>query len=213
MVGAEHAFVHAREWLGTAAAQPSSGERERALAELARRYLVGHGPATEADLAKWAGLPLRDARAGLRTIGAELVELGGGLVDLASRRRDGEEPDVVGGPAADPAVGAGEPATSLPPRLLPSWDPSLVGWTSREPILRPADEPHVIPPGGGLFRPFATVDGVAAATWGVRRLGERLEVRIDPFRRLDPEAVAALDVEVEDVARFEGRTLVGSPFA
>jgi hypothetical protein len=91
--------------------------------------------------------------------------------------------------------------------------PSLVGWTRREPVLSRADEPLVIPPGGGLFRPFATVDGVAAATWGVRRLGDRLEVRIDPFRRLDPEAIAALDVEAEDVARFEGRTLVGSPFA
>jgi hypothetical protein len=117
MIGAEHAFVHTREWLGTASVPPSSGERERALAELARRYLGGHGPATDADLARWAGLPLRDARAGLRTIGGELVEIGGGLVDLASRRPDGEQPDVVPGPAS----GAAEPATTLPPRLLPSW--------------------------------------------------------------------------------------------
>ena len=213
MIGAEHAFVHAREWLGTAVVPPSSGERERALAELARRYLVGHGPATDADLAKWAGLPLRDARAGLRTIGAELVEIGGGLVDLASRRPDWEQPDVAAGPAVGAGAGPAEPATTLPPRLLPSWDPSLVGWTSRGPILRRADEPNVIPPGGGLFRPFATVDGVAAATWGVRRLGERLEVRIDPFRALEPDAVAALDAEAEDVACFEGRRLVRSPFA
>jgi hypothetical protein len=31
-------------------------------AELARRYLVGHQPADDRDLARWAGLPLRDAR-------------------------------------------------------------------------------------------------------------------------------------------------------
>ena len=44
--------------------------RDVALAELARRYLAGHGPAGDRDLARWAGLPLRDARAGLRAIGA-----------------------------------------------------------------------------------------------------------------------------------------------
>ena len=41
-------------------------DRDSALAELARRFLAGHAPADERDLAKWAGLPLRDARAGLR---------------------------------------------------------------------------------------------------------------------------------------------------
>ena len=204
MIGSQHAFVHAREWLGTAAEPLSPDDRDRALAELARRDLVGHGPATDADLAKWAGLPLREARVGLRTIGAELEDLGGGLVDLAGRH------DAR---LAAPGAAAAEPAQPLPPRLLPSWDPSLVGWAGREPILRQIDEPRVIPPGGGLFRPFATVDGVAAATWGLRRLGERLEVRIDPFRPLDSEAIEALQAEAQDVARFEGRTLAGSPFA
>lgn len=40
-------------------------EREAALAELVRRYVGGHGPATERDLAYWATLTLRDVRAGL----------------------------------------------------------------------------------------------------------------------------------------------------
>src|SRR4029077_20228317 len=57
-----------------------------ALAELARRYLAGHGPADDRDLARWAGLPLRDARAGLGAIASDLVEREDGLVDLAKRR-------------------------------------------------------------------------------------------------------------------------------
>jgi hypothetical protein len=61
MIGAEHAFVLVRDWLGE---QPPV-DRDRALAELARRYLAGHAPADERDLAKWAGLPLRDARVAL----------------------------------------------------------------------------------------------------------------------------------------------------
>jgi len=191
----EHTFTHARDWLGVEARPLSAEEGERALAELARRYLNGHGPATERDLAKWAGLPLRDARAGLRSIGGELAEFEGGLVDMAAR---------LPGSAASRAWAVDGP---LPPRLLPAFDPCLLGWREREPFVRPADVPRVIPEGGGMFRPVATIDGVAAATWGIRRQGDRLAVRIDLFEPIDPEAEAALRVEAEDVARFEGRRL------
>jgi hypothetical protein len=193
MRAGEHAFAHTREWLGVAAAPLTGEARERALAELARRYLIGHGPATDGDLAKWVGLPLRDARAGLRSIGGELVELEDGLVDLAGRR----QPSGPGG--------------QLPPRVLPAFDPCLLGWRQREPFLQLADEPRAIPVGGGLFRPVATVDGVAAATWSVRRQVGKISVRIDPFRPLQPAAAAALHAEIEDVARFEGRILVANP--
>lgn len=187
--GGEHAFARTRDWLAAEAKPLSTEGRETALSELARRYLIGHGPATERDLAKWAGLPLRDARAGLRSIGRELVEFQGELVDLSGRTP----------PAPD--------SQPLPPRLLPAFDPCLLGWREREPFLRRSDEPMVIPEGGGLFRAVATVDGVAAATWGIRRQGGRVAISIDPFEPLDPAAQAALRAEAEDVARFEGKTL------
>src|SRR5581483_6408400 len=56
LVGAQHAFALVRDWLGP----PPPVDRASALAELARRYLAGHGPAGARDLATWAGLPLRD---------------------------------------------------------------------------------------------------------------------------------------------------------
>jgi hypothetical protein len=70
LVGGKHAYVLARDWLGP----PPRFDRERALAELARRYLGGHSPADERDLAKWAGLPLRDARAGLEAATGTVAE-------------------------------------------------------------------------------------------------------------------------------------------
>src|SRR5688572_10872776 len=39
--------------------------RDEALAELARRYFSGHGPATLADFVWWSGLTVTDARSGL----------------------------------------------------------------------------------------------------------------------------------------------------
>jgi hypothetical protein len=50
MVNGKHAFVLVRDWLP----KPKPIARDAALAELARRYLAGHGPATDRDLARWA---------------------------------------------------------------------------------------------------------------------------------------------------------------
>ena len=65
MAGAKQAYVLVRDWLG----KPKPVDRDRALGEVARRYLVGHAPATDRDLARWAGISLGDARAGLAAAG------------------------------------------------------------------------------------------------------------------------------------------------
>ncbi|HXH88826.1 MAG TPA: winged helix DNA-binding domain-containing protein [Gaiellaceae bacterium] len=169
MLGREHAYVLARDWLG----EPARVDRDAALAELARRFLAGHGPADERDLAKWAGVPLQDARAGLTAIAQELVERGG-LVDLASKP----------GPAALP-----------PPRLLGSYDPVLHGWRSREPIL---GSHQGVVTSNGLFRPFALARGRAVATW---RLAAG-RVSIEPFAPLSRPVAAALERDATEVERF-----------
>jgi Winged helix DNA-binding domain len=66
MAGKKQAYVLVRDWLPDA----KPVDRDRALGEFARRYLAGHGPATDRDLARWAGIPLRDARAGLAAAGS-----------------------------------------------------------------------------------------------------------------------------------------------
>ena len=104
-------------------------ERDAALAELARRYLAGHAPAVPEDLARWAGLPLRDARAGIAAA------------------------------PVDPALGA-----SPPPRLLPAFDPYLLGWKDRSFAVSP-EHARRVHPGGGVLRAVATVGGKAVGTW------------------------------------------------
>jgi DNA glycosylase AlkZ-like len=63
VVDGRHAYVLVRDWLG----EQAPVDRDAALAELGRRYLAGHAPADDRDLARWAGLGLRDARAALST--------------------------------------------------------------------------------------------------------------------------------------------------
>lgn len=47
-------------------------ERDLALAELARRFFLSRGPATEHDFARWSGLTLSDARSGLEAVKGQL---------------------------------------------------------------------------------------------------------------------------------------------
>ncbi len=170
MVGKQHAYALVRDWLGP---QPKV-DRETALAELARRYLVGHGPADDRDLARWAGLPLRDARAGLKAIGSELDERADGLVQL----RD-----------SPPA------APTPPPRLLGAFDPLLLGWTSREDVVGPH---KLLVTNNGIFRPFALVGGRAVATWGLA--GGKLT--IEHLDRVAKKDAAALEEDGAAVLEF-----------
>ena len=149
-------------------------ERDAALAELARRYLRGHGPASDRDMARWAGLPLRDVRAGLAAIGSELSDRGDGVVALSK---------------APPA------AELPPPRLLGAFEPVLLGWVSREDILGRHRGSVTV---GGIFRPFAIAGGRAVATW--RLVKGRVE--IEPFGRISKEVRSALDADAAEVERF-----------
>jgi hypothetical protein len=174
MVGRQHAFALVGDWLP--ASPPPA--RDVALAELARRYLAGHGPATESDLARWAGLPLRDARAGLGAIARELRPLPGALLDLAGRGR----------------------AAQLPtPRLLGAFEPLLLGWRSRAEVLGD-HEARVV--SGGVFRSFALVGGRAVAVWRLSA-GAR-GVELEPFADLDAAAAKALERDGEALRRFLG---------
>ena len=60
--GPADVFVLVSDWLGP---QPAV-DRDAALRELGRRYTAAHADGDDRDLAKWSGLPLRDARAALR---------------------------------------------------------------------------------------------------------------------------------------------------
>jgi hypothetical protein len=198
MRGERQAFVLARDWVGGRAGRPTSRARSAAsrarsagspagrpaappdrnssLAELARRYLAAHGPATADDLATWSGLPLRDARAGLDAIASQLVQRDDGLVDLAER-----EP----------------PPGRIPPRLLPPFDPYLLGWRDRA-FAVPPEHAARVHPGGGMLRATATVDGRVVGTW----TAPGGEVRMELFQPVAPADAAALQAEMSEVEAF-----------
>lgn len=190
MVGKEQAFVSTRDWLGpvmgagwtperTSPQLVSEGvhpapSRDASLGELARRYLVGHGPASAADLARWAGISLGDARSGLKKIARRIVDLGDGLLDL--RRRE-------------------DPAPLPPPRLLGAFDPLLLGWESRERVV---GEHRKLVTDNGIFRPFALVKGRAVATWRL----PKGKVEIEHLEDVTKKAARELEADARAVEAY-----------
>ena len=183
--GSEQRYALVADWLPRAAGEVAriAADRDRSLRELALRFLAGHAPACDRDLARWAGLPLRDARAGLDALGDRLRVWDGGLVSLAGAPRVAESP---------------------PPRLLGAFEPVLMGWRSRTLVLGDHDARIVT---GGIFRAFAFAPGPNApagepvAIWRIGRTG----VELEPLRALEDSLREALARDGEQVMRFLGR--------
>lgn len=169
MRGRTQQYALVRDWLG----EPPRVEREPALAELARRFLRGHGPADDRDLARWSGLALRDARAGIAAVAREITRREDGLLELA---------------------GAPAPAPVPAPTLLGAFDPVLFVSCSRAWVTGPHEREIAL---GGVFRPFAIVAGRAAATWEIAA-GE-LELR--PLRRISAADRSRLQSDARDLSR------------
>ena len=183
--GEEPAYVLLDDWAPDA---PSLG-RDEALAELARRYLGGFGPAAPADFAAWSGLPAPDGRRAWALIAGELSQVtasGERLSALAG----GDEGPAQAGPA---------------PRLLGHFDPYLLGYRDRGLVLDPRYTRR-IQAGGGFIQPAVIVDGRVAGTWRLARDARRGTARItvEPFTALPEASRAGLAAEAADIGRFLG---------
>ena len=110
--GTQHHWTTAQRWLDGPRPQPITTDEARA--DLARAWLARFGPGTVADLKWWTGWNLGTTRAALARVDTEVVDLDGtaGLV-LAG--------DAESTPAPEPWVA-----------LLPSLDPTIMGWYERD---------------------------------------------------------------------------------
>ena len=115
-VSSQYRWTRMERWLGHPLAEVPVADAQ---AELVRRWLDRFGPGTEGDLRWWTGLTAREIRAALQRVAAVPVDLDGrpGLLlpdDLDETR------------SPDPWIA-----------LLPSLDPTTMGWQEREWYLGP----------------------------------------------------------------------------
>src|SRR5262245_32339609 len=163
---------------------------DEARAELARRWLATFGPATVEDLKWWTGWPLGQTRAALAALETVDVELEDGRAGLVLA---GDE-----GPVRQPA-----PWTAL----LPSLDPTTMGWAERDWYLGP-HRPAVFDTNGNAG-PTVWWGGRIVGGWTQHQDGE-IVWRV--LEDIGADGRRAVEQEVERLERWLDGTVVVARF-
>jgi hypothetical protein len=160
-----------------------------AQAELVRRWLAGFGPATMADVKWWTGLPMGQVRKAVAAAGAAEVDLDGttGLV-LAD--------DLDPGPPPEPWAA-----------LLPTLDPTTMGWAGRDFYLGP--HRSALFDRNGNAGPTVWWDGRVVGGWAQRGTGE---VVLRLLEDVGADATAAVEAEAARLSDWLGPVTVTPRF-
>ncbi|MCM3662191.1 winged helix DNA-binding domain-containing protein [Georgenia satyanarayanai] len=193
MLGAEGRIVRARNashwrtgrptwtltetWLGE---QPTPLSAEEGYAEIVRRWLATFGPGTVEDVQWWLGSTKSAARAALAALAAVEVRLDGGQVGWVL-------------PEDEAPVPAPEPWAAL----LPTLDPTTMGWKGRGFYLDPEDVPYLFDSNGNAGT-TAWWDGRIVGAWvqdgdGAAKVVLHRDVGADARSALDAEAARLTD--------------------
>ena len=147
------------------------------------------GPATEADIRWWTGWTARETRAALAATRHERVDL------------DGAEGIVLAGDL--------EPTEPPEPQaaLLPTLDPTTMGWKERDWYLGP----HAarLFDANGNAGPTVWWDGRVVGGWSQRKDGELVYALLED---VGADGVAAVEAELERLASWLGETRLAPGF-
>jgi hypothetical protein len=162
-------------------------KRDEALAELARRYFTGHGPATVQDFAWWSGLTVADAKSGIEMINPGLLN------------------EVVEGQtywfaaSAPPVKKASRSAW-----LLPNFDEYMVGYSDRNAIIDPGHLKKLDGFAGALLNNSLVIDGRIVGTWKRTFKKDAVVIELNLLASLNKAETRLLDAAIERYSRFLG---------
>jgi Winged helix DNA-binding domain len=162
--------------------------RDEALAELARRFFVSHGPATLKDYAWWSGLTVADARVGMEAATPRLArEVVGGKTYFFEDRampRVGDDPAIY---------------------LLPCYDEYVVAYVDRDVLLDARHRTKLDARNNPLFQNVVVRNGRIVGTWKRSLKKSTVSVTTQLFVRFDAAEKSALASAIARYARFMGR--------
>lgn len=186
MRAGEQLFVLVSRWVPDGRVLGRDLDGEAALAEIALRYVRGHGPVSAQDLARWTGLPLGPVRRGLAAVADRVTTL-----DLDGRTLH-VAPELL-------EVAPEQHEEARRTMLLPGFDEVVLGYADRTVTLRKQDEQRVVPGRNGVFRPTVLHDGRVVGVWRVVGSGRSRRVEteeFEPWSRSLTREVAVLGQEM-----------------
>ncbi len=173
-VSSQYRWTVMEEWLGHPIPEVDPA---LAKAQLLEKWLTRFGPGTEVDIKWWTGWTVRDVREALTAIGAVEVDLESG----------------TGWVLADDTGSTVDPGPWV--ALLPSLDPTTMGWKERDWYL--GDREGLLFDRSGNAGPTVWVDGRVVGGWTQRSSGEVVYEILDDVGAEAAEAVAGKANELE----------------
>lgn len=156
---------------------------------MARRYLRAYGPATKNDFARWWGQWPGVGNTAWAALANELVP-----VTIEGSRADVLAADVV-------RLTSMEPERSV--RLLPSFDPYLMGHASRDHLVA-AEHLSRVSRTAGWISAVVLSDGRVVATWTHKVNKGTLALTLDPIRKLAPAMMKEVRSQADAIAEAIG---------
>jgi DNA glycosylase AlkZ-like len=179
--GRNVAFVNPREWVGPFEPLPT----EAAMSGVVRRWLRVYGPGGREELGRWWGIALARARKALVALGDELVEVS---VEGRPGFALAEDAKALEGAAAGGRA-----------RLLPGFDPYVVGFFPRDGLVEAEFLPRVSRTAGWIS-PVVVIGGKPVGVWRHDVRKGTMAITVEPFRKLPAARVRELSVDAERLA-------------
>ncbi|MBE7324735.1 AlkZ family DNA glycosylase [Nocardioides sp. Y6] len=182
--GKDQDVVLAERWLpeGRTLEARFNSDRVAAVAELLRRYLTTHGPATVRDFSWWAKLPMKEIRAALALV-ADDLESDAATTDGEARYwRPGLLDEVA-------AVGR----ASAAPLLLPGFDEFVLGYGDRLFAMSQSEHEALVPGNNGVFKKSVVRGGRVVGTWTRTGSAGRRKLVLTEFAPHSPRQLATLE--------------------
>jgi hypothetical protein len=167
--------------------------REEALEKLALKYFRSHGPAQNRDFAWWSGLSSKDADEGINLIQPKLTQtsLNGKNYWFFPETED-EGFDSSNLDFAQQAF------------LLSIYDEYTIAYKDRSDISENRDIERMISMGAALTA-VIILDGKAVGTWKKVLKEDSIEIKLNPFKKLDKDKLELIKKAAENYGNYLNR--------
>ena len=164
--------------------------RQEALAALAKRYFISHGPASLHDFAWWSGMSVADAKTAIELVSNHLDEI-----------------TINGRSYWFKDVGIDNKVKPKGTYFLPAFDEFMVSYKDRSISLEPALVKEAIT-NNGIFRPIIVVDGKVVGLWTRAIKNDSVFIEAQYFYPVKKAQLEAIHEAAKKYGDYTGKKIV-----